>query len=195
MEPEHDPTATAANPISVAGDVAGDQVAVGTPVACAAEGATLSRRTLLAAGVVTAGAVGVAALAGCSASSKAADTSGAATVGSAGGGSGPGAGGDTSLAAASLAKVADIPVGNAISATLDGQPILISQPTAGTIVAFTAICTHMGCTVLPDGKDFQCPCHGSIYNAATGAVIQGPAPAALAKIATHVVDGEVMSGT
>jgi len=156
----------------------------------------LSRRTLLAVGVVTAGAAGVAALAGCSASSKAAATSGATTAGPSGGSnsSTAGAGSGASPSVASLAKVADIPVGNAISATLDGQPILISQPAAGTIVAFTAICTHMGCTVLPDGKDFQCPCHGSIYNAATGAVIQGPAPAALAKIPTHVVDGEVMSG-
>ena len=68
------------------------------------------------------------------------------------------------------------------------------SPAAGTIVAFTAICTHMGCTVMPAGTEFQCPCHGSVYNAATGAVMQGPAPAPLAKIPTHVVAGEVMSG-
>ena len=37
-----------------------------------------------------------------------------------------------------VAKVADIPVGTAVSATLDGKPILISRPTAGQIVAFTA---------------------------------------------------------
>ncbi|MGH7486284.1 MAG: ubiquinol-cytochrome c reductase iron-sulfur subunit [bacterium] len=52
----------------------------------------------------------------------------------------------------------------------------------------------MGCTVAPAGKEFVCPCHGSIYDAATGAVKQGPAPKPLAKIPTHVVNGEVMSG-
>ena len=91
-----------------------------------------------------------------------------------------------------LATVASIPVGNAVSATLDGKPILISQPTAGTIVAFTAICTHQGCTVAPAGKEFQCPCHGSVYNAATGAVINGPAPLPLAAIPVKVEGGNVV---
>src|SRR5207253_4059582 len=99
-------------------------------------------------------AVSVLAIAGCTPSTK----SGTAT--------GPASG----HAGAVLAKVADIPVGDAVSGVLDGQPILISQPTAGTIVAFTAICTHQGCTVAPAGKTFHCPCHDSVYNAATGAV-------------------------
>ena len=81
-----------------------------------------------------------------------------------------------------------------VSATLDGKPILISQPAAGTIVAFTAICTHQGCTVAPAGKEFQCPCHGSVYNAATGAVITGPAPAPLAGIPVKVEAGNVVAG-
>jgi len=93
-----------------------------------------------------------------------------------------------------LAKVADIPVGNAVSATLDGKPILISQQAAGTIVAFTAICTHQGCTVAPAGKEFHCPCHGSVYNAATGAVITGPAPLPLAAIPVKVEAGNVVAG-
>jgi Rieske Fe-S protein len=93
-----------------------------------------------------------------------------------------------------LAKVSQVPVGNALSATMDGEPVLISQPTAGTIVTFSAICTHQGCTVAPAGKQFHCPCHGSVYDAATGAVIDGPAPAPLKKIATHVADGEVIAG-
>lgn len=75
-----------------------------------------------------------------------------------------------------LATVASIPVGNAVSATLDGKPILISQPTAGDIVAFTAICTHQGCTVAPAGKEFQ-----------------GPAPKPLASIPIKVEGGKVVS--
>jgi cytochrome b6-f complex iron-sulfur subunit len=131
------------------------------------------RRTVLVAGIAVAGSAGLAAVAGCSAKSSSAAT-------------------PTSSGPDVLATVASIPVGNAVSATLDGKPILISQPTAGNIVAFTAICTHQGCTVSPAGKEFQCPCHGSVYNAATGAVIQGPAPQALAAIPIKVEGGNVL---
>jgi Rieske Fe-S protein len=132
----------------------------------------VTRRTVLAVGVAAAGSAGLAALAGCAKTSSASAATGPAV----------------------LAKVADIPVGNAVSATLDGKPILISQQAAGTIVAFTAICTHQGCTVAPAGKEFHCPCHGSVYNAATGAVITGPAPLPLAAIPVKVEAGNVVAG-
>jgi cytochrome b6-f complex iron-sulfur subunit len=135
---------------------------------------TVTRRTVLAAGLAVAGTAGVAALAGCS--SKQAN----AAAGS--GGSGV------------LAKVADVPVGDAVSATLDGKPILISHPSAGTIVAFTAICTHQGCTVAPAGKQFHCPCHNSVDDAATGTVISGPAPAPLAAVPVKVDGPDVVAG-
>jgi cytochrome b6-f complex iron-sulfur subunit len=137
--------------------------------------AVLTRRTVLVGGIAVAGTAGLAALAGCSTKSS------AATAPSATGSS-------------VLASVASIPVGNAVSATLDGKPILISQPVAGQIVAFTAICTHQGCTVAPAGKEFKCPCHGSVYNAATGAVITGPAPLPLAAIPVKVEAGNVVAG-
>jgi Rieske Fe-S protein len=153
-----------------------------------------TRRTLLLAGVTAAGAAGAAALAGCSGGSGSGGAVQDSTTPGAGAGStGSGTSSGTSSGTGTpLAKVSDVPVGNAISAKLGDQPILISQPQAGTIVAFTAICTHMGCTVRPAGKEFHCPCHGSVYNAATGEVIHGPAPRSLAKIPTKVVDGEVM---
>jgi Rieske Fe-S protein len=49
----------------------------------------------------------------------------------------------------------------------------------------------MGCTVAPKGGEFDCPCHGSTYNAKTGAVLGGPAPSPLPKIAVTVVAGKV----
>jgi len=171
---------------------------------------TVTRRTVLAAGVVV-GAAGIGALAGCSAHAKtgsaaaadagtgagnqptpSAGSAGTSSAGTSSAGSSAGAGnaGDTVLA-----KVSDIPVGGAISASLDNKPILIAQPAAGTVVAFSAICTHMGCTVAPAGKDFVCPCHGSTYDMRTGAVKAGPAPKPLPKIATHVADGEVVAGS
>ena len=135
-----------------------------------------TRRQVLAAGAVVAGSV---ALVGCGSSSG--GTSPGAVPGSSSGGAGGG-----------IIKLADVPVGGSASATANGQPVLVSQPTAGNVVAFTAICTHQGCTVAPAGKEFQCPCHASVYDAFTGAVISGPAPAPLAAIPVKIAGAEVV---
>jgi cytochrome b6-f complex iron-sulfur subunit len=132
-----------------------------------------SRRQVLAAGAV----VGAAALAGCSSSTS---------TGSSGAGS---------QSAAPLAKLADVPVGGSASATAngpDGKAAVVAQPTAGQVVAFSAICTHMGCTVAPAGKEYICPCHGSVYDAFTGQVKSGPAPTALAAIPVKVDAGVIV---
>jgi len=43
------------------------------------------------------------------------------------------------------------------------------------IYALTAICTHKGCTVTPEGEEgFGCPCHDSAYDR-QGQVTEGPA--------------------
>lgn len=135
----------------------------------------MSRRTILVAGAGT--AVGVSLVAGCGN-----DTAGTKPPAS-GGQSGSG----------TLAKVADVPVGGAVSGTgPDGKPVIVSQPTQGDIVAFSAICTHRGCTVAPAGKILKCPCHGSTYDLATGDNTGGPAPAPLSKIAVKIKDGDVV---
>lgn len=96
--------------------------------------------------------------------------------------------------AGALAQLSAIPLGGSISATQAGKPITLARPSVGTVAAFSAICTHQGCTVNAGGPRLHCPCHGSIYNAFTGAVIQGPAPASLPAVTVHVVDGYVVSG-
>ncbi len=117
--------------------------------------------------------------------------------GSSGGAAGPGGAGSSGAAGGSgaLATLAEVPVGGAASAKdSSGAPIIIAQPSAGKIVAFSAICTHMGCTVAPKGKDLVCPCHGSTYNAFTGAVISGPAPKPLPAVSVKVDGSNVVSG-
>jgi Rieske Fe-S protein len=149
----------------------------------------LSRRHVLAAGAVGVGAL---ALTGCS-SDKAKDA-GSPTPAAPSPSASSSASGGTS--GGSLAKLADIPVGGSVAGKgPDGRPALFSQPTAGTVVAFSAICTHKGCTVAPAGKELHCPCHGSKYNAATGEVLGGPAPRPLSKIDVHVASGEVVAGS
>ena len=141
-----------------------------------------SRRTVLVAGSGT--VLGASALAACGGSGSGGDTSSDSTLASGSGGGGKGG---------VLAKVSDVPVGGAISAQdSSGKPVIVSQPTAGDVVAFSAICTHKGCTVAPQGKILQCPCHGSTYDPATGDNTGGPAPSPLAKVAVTVKQGEVV---
>lgn len=145
----------------------------------------LTRRAVLRGGVVaTLGVAAVGTLAACGAGSgSAASPAPAGTTGGAGG------------AAGVLAKVADIPVGSAIVATgADGKPIVLAQPTAGTVVGMSAICTHMGCTVAPAGATLECPCHGSVFKAADGSNVSGPAPKPLPAVAVHVQGGDVLAG-
>jgi Rieske Fe-S protein len=82
-------------------------------------------------------------------------------------------------AADALAATSAIPVGG--GKIFDPQVVVVTQPTAGEFKAFSAVCTHMGCIVnqISDGK-IECPCHGSEYSIASGAVLRGPAPKPLA---------------
>lgn len=90
-----------------------------------------------------------------------------------------------------LARVADIPAGGTAAVTVDGQDFLLAQPTEGDIVAFSAICTHEGCLVSAVADEFDCHCHGSRFEAATGNVLSGPARRPLDPVAVSVSAGLV----
>lgn len=50
------------------------------------------------------------------------------------------------------------------------------------LTAYSLTCTHLGCTIEPDGEeDFACPCHGSRYTK-IGSVLKGPANKPLRKL-------------
>ena len=88
-----------------------------------------------------------------------------------------------------VASVADVEAAGSIVVGTD-KPILLCAAN-GTVVGHTAICTHQGCTVAAGGADANCPCHGSKFNAATGAVLDGPAVSPLAVVAVTVASGQV----
>ena len=85
-----------------------------------------------------------------------------------------------------VGPASDVPVGQAASFTdpATGDPSIVIRPSSGTFVAFDAVCPHAGCTVGydPAAKVIVCPCHGSQFNASTGAVEVGPAPTGLTKL-------------
>ena len=85
-----------------------------------------------------------------------------------------------------IGPASDVPVGQAASFTdpASGDPSIVIRPSAGTFVAFDAVCPHAGCTVGydPGQQVIVCPCHGSQFNAGTGAVEVGPATAGLTKL-------------
>lgn len=155
----------------------------------------IDRRHVIAGGLGAAGLVGLAACGDATGSGDSAgDGAGATSTSAPTATSTSGSTTATSAAGATpIVALADVPVGGAVSAkSPDGGPIVVAQPTAGTAVAFSAICTHQGCTVAPSGSQFKCPCHGSVYKASDGSNVSGPAQRPLAKVDVKVVDGQVV---
>lgn len=76
---------------------------------------------------------------------------------------------------AELASTSDIPVGG--GKIFKDRKIVVTQPTKDEFKAFSAICTHQGCTVstVANGT-IDCPCHGSKYRITDASVVAGPAP-------------------
>jgi Rieske Fe-S protein len=143
--------------------------------------AGIDRRTVIGGvGIVGLGVVGAATLAACGGESSTANQGGSAASGAAGSaGSGK-----------AVVKAADIPVGG--GTVFDAAKVVVTQPKAGEFKAFSAICTHKGCTVagVANGT-ITCPCHTSTYDAATGQVTGGPAPAPLPGRTVTVSGGSI----
>jgi cytochrome b6-f complex iron-sulfur subunit len=144
-------------------------------------------------GVMAGAGAGVAvlAVAGCADDSTGASGSG----GDSGSGNGGDAADGSTKTGGALTEVADVPVGGAVSAKdAKGAPVIVSRPSENEVVAFSAVCTHKGCTVAPKADRIECPCHGSTYDLATGDNTGGPAPKPLAKVRVKVEDGKVVEG-
>ncbi|MER6824906.1 Rieske (2Fe-2S) protein [Streptosporangium sp. NPDC000563] len=86
-----------------------------------------------------------------------------------------------------LARTSGIPVGG--GRIIKGTWV-VTQPVKGTFRAFSAKCTHQGCTVATiRGGTINCPCHGSKFRIADGSVARGPAKRPLARRKIKVSKG------
>jgi thiosulfate dehydrogenase (quinone) large subunit len=101
---------------------------------------------------------------------------------SAGGGSGSSAASGLPPGAVKLGPASRLPRGQAATYAdpADGSPDILIRESDGSLKAFSAVCTHAGCTVGYDGSEIYCPCHGGTYSAESGEVTGGPPPAPLA---------------
>jgi len=154
--------------------------------------AQLTRRTFVATGGASVLATGAVALAACAPTQPRGNSQGESPS-SAGGNPGSGAPGSSPLASGTVvAALTDVPVGAARAVTKDGHDILLSRTASDTVVAFSAVCTHQGCKVAPGDGEFDCPCHGSRFAAATGAVLGGPARRPLNPIAVTISGPDIV---
>ncbi|MFF9361437.1 Rieske (2Fe-2S) protein [Streptomyces griseoluteus] len=144
-----------------------------------------TRRTLLATGAATLAVCCV----GCGdkgdGSSATASTSPGDESASASGTSDSGTS-DSDDGGQALGSVSEIPEGG--GKIFAAQKVVVTQPTKGEYKAFSAICTHQGCTMneVANGT-VDCSCHGSRFRISDGSVAQGPAtqPLAAKEITVH----------
>ncbi len=76
-----------------------------------------------------------------------------------------------------VAAFGEISLGDAKIVRVSKKAIAVVKGSDGTVRAFSAICTHLGCVVQyqSEKKIFHCNCHGSEFDLA-GKNIAGPAP-------------------
>ncbi|MER6303330.1 Rieske (2Fe-2S) protein [Kitasatospora sp. NPDC001539] len=134
-----------------------------------------SRRTLLCGAAAVLAAGGAVAVTGCSSSSGSSGSSGS---------------GSTAKGPVDLGPASAVPEGG--GTVFREQKIVVTQPTAGQYKAFSAKCTHAGCVVdQVKNAQIQCPCHGSRFGIADGAVQDGPAPTPLPAYTVTVEGGNL----
>lgn len=91
------------------------------------------------------------------------------------------------------AKVGEIKENTARVFRFGSEPAILIRTADGQYRAFTAVCTHLGCTVQyrPDLHQIWCPCHNGMYNL-QGRNISGPPPRPLAQYAVHVQGDQII---
>jgi cytochrome b6-f complex iron-sulfur subunit len=89
----------------------------------------------------------------------------------------------------------DVSEGEAKFFEFAGATAVLIRKRGGDLVAFSAVCTHLGCIVQweKDKQNFLCPCHAGHYSA-DGEVTAGPPPKPLKKLPFAVAGGNITVG-
>jgi Rieske Fe-S protein len=74
------------------------------------------------------------------------------------------------------------------------KPAILILTAQGTYRAFSAVCTHLGCTVQyrPDFGHIWCACHDGHYDPQSGQVLSGPPPRPLAEFTVAIRGSDIV---
>jgi cytochrome b6-f complex iron-sulfur subunit len=88
--------------------------------------------------------------------------------------------GEASTGSAVAGRLADVIPDSGGIFRFGNKPGLLVRSADGELHAFSAVCTHLGCTVQfrPDTDDIWCACHNAVFDL-SGNVVSGPPPAPL----------------
>lgn len=91
------------------------------------------------------------------------------------------------------AKVGELKENAAKVFKFGSTPAILVRTPDGNYRAFTAVCTHLGCTVQyrSDSHEIWCPCHNGKYSL-QGRNVSGPPPRPLAQYQVHIQGGDVV---
>jgi glycine/D-amino acid oxidase-like deaminating enzyme/nitrite reductase/ring-hydroxylating ferredoxin subunit len=86
------------------------------------------------------------------------------------------------VAPSDLRDLSELSAGNGAVVRRGVHRVAVYRDGGGALHAHNARCPHMGCVVRWSGeeKSWDCPCHGSRFEAKTGAILNGPASEPLA---------------
>ncbi|MBZ5543317.1 MAG: Rieske (2Fe-2S) protein [Acidobacteriia bacterium] len=90
-------------------------------------------------------------------------------------------------------KVSELKLNTGIIFKFGSKPALLVHTADGVWRAYSAVCTHLNCTVQyrADRHDIWCACHNGVYDL-TGRNISGPPPRPLEEFEVHVQGEEVV---
>ncbi|MGD1074965.1 MAG: Rieske (2Fe-2S) protein [Thermodesulfovibrionales bacterium] len=89
----------------------------------------------------------------------------------------------------------EIPIGGAKNIVLNDMPAIVLNRAGKGLVAFSRVCTHLGCLVEYD-KDknrLLCPCHAGVFDL-EGNVVSGPPPRPLARLPLRIEGENIVVG-
>src|SRR5262245_3510250 len=94
-----------------------------------------------------------------------------------------------------VGELAQLPVGESLTFhyPTDTDPAILLRPESDRLLAYSSLCTHLQCPVLPEIEHgrLHCPCHAGYFDMNSGRPIAGPPQRPLPRILIEVRGGTI----